>query len=161
MFRSARCWSHWSLTSPEVRERSGKTSTGTFSWRLTSFTRHLSTGTISSLLAVSCLSHCDHDTLHWKITFIAYVLKSQLLCEANYQLITFFFYREFAGMLWPLPALVPRVLPWNDDGQAHPVPNRDVHAVDSHRSHLDNQRLVVHGVSHLRLQKLFFISYTK
>ena len=55
--------------------------------------------------------------------------------------------REPPGLLRPVSAVVPRVLPRDDDGRPHPVPHRDVDALDTHGPHSRDEELIVHGVS--------------
>lgn len=49
-------------------------------------------------------------------------------------------------MLRPVPALVPGVLLGADHGPPHPVPHRDVHALDPHGPYFGNQRTLHDGV---------------
>lgn len=54
--------------------------------------------------------------------------------------------RSAAAVLWPVPALVPGVLPGADNGPPHPVPHWNVHALDPHGPYSGNQRTLHDGV---------------
>lgn len=55
-------------------------------------------------------------------------------------------FRSAAAVLRPVPALVSGILPGADHGPPHPVPHRNVHALDPHRPYSGNQRTFHDGV---------------
>lgn len=55
-------------------------------------------------------------------------------------------FRSAAAVLRPVPALVSGVLPGADHGPPHPVPHRNVHALDPHGPYSGNQRTLHDGV---------------
>ena len=57
-------------------------------------------------------------------------------------------------MLRPITDVVPRILPRNDNGQEDPIPDRDVHAVDTRLAHPRDQRPITHGVRLLPTRSL-------
>lgn len=89
--------------------------------------------------AVHQHSHKNNTSIHKQSTPRPFVLR----CNPGLSLVLS---RSPAAVLWPLPALVPRVLPGADHGPADPVSHWDVHALDPDRPYPGNQRTFHDGV---------------
>lgn len=103
-------------------------------------------------------------SLYTKCIFMIFIAKENRLREMLYSfhdvlILSWSAVRGPAAVLWSVPTLVPRVLPGAHHGPSHPVPHRDVHALDPHRSHSGDQRALNDGVCAIYIKFILIIKY--